>query len=152
MRRLILSIAVIGWLSYISSFLLIAVTSVEGVGEVDVKGWSAMVTACGALHDLQETPVSAVISFLAALSNLVMLSTPWTIFRPSTQVGSTISWAMLVATLVNVGVFVTWLGEIQFGPGYVVWVGSFILLTISLLMARIRLGASGTADLAGWAA
>src|SRR5687767_2676815 len=86
MRTAVVGVAVLAWLLFSASFLLraVTVTDVDVMGwpfELEFSGWQAAVLALGALDELRRDPLWAIVNFLGALGNIVMLCSPWVLFR-----------------------------------------------------------------------
>ena len=134
MKRLVVFVAAGSWLAYLAALFLPAV----GLRATDASftGWECAVLAACSLDDFRSSPFRTVVSVLSSLTNLVMLATPWAVFRLQRQRASWVFVATVVSVFVNCVVFASWSHELSFGPGYYVWVASFILVAVALVLAR----------------
>jgi hypothetical protein len=96
-----------------------------------------------AVDDFRESPFLTVLTILAALTNVVMLGSPWAIYRARNRGAWVFAVAGYMAATINVGVFAAWHGgQIRFEWGYVAWLVSFVVITAALqvtLVNRARL-------------
>lgn len=143
MKRLAIGLAIAAWAVFVAACFLPAVTTV-GDWEVDLEGWQAAVMSVGAIDDFRESPFLTVLTILAALTNVVMLASPWAIYRARRRGAWVFVVAGYMAAAINVGVFAAWHAgqNIRFGWGYVAWLVSFALITAALqvtLVNRARL-------------
>lgn len=145
MKRLAVSVVVFGWLLFVLSFFLTAIVTVDDtimgwrvIWHLEFPGWLAAAIGFASLDDLRANPFSSIVLFAAALTNLVMLVSPWAVFRLHSWLARSLPLAMLVAIFVNVAVLVLRRQDTVLGPGYYLWVASFLVVTVGLCMARFR--------------
>src|SRR5882762_3571713 len=126
MNRLARSLVMLGWLLFIMSMFLTAVVTVG----ISFPGWQATLFGFGSLDDVRTEPFQSVIAFAAALTNVVMLASPWAVLRPQSRISRRLLLATVVAILVNAvfGVFRD--RALLLGPGYFVWVASFLVVAV----------------------
>jgi hypothetical protein len=137
MRRLSVGLAILAWVLFAAAFFLPAVISVYG-GELRLEGWVAASVGFAALDDFRESPFQSVLTFSAALTNLVMLTSPWPIYAGRSRGGRLLVLAASASVAINIGVVVAWRSTVRFGSGYVAWVGSFVLVALALQMSRVH--------------
>jgi hypothetical protein len=109
-------IAIAGWVLFGIAMLLPALVSLAGPGgswRVDLVGWEAAWVGVGWVPEFNKDWLVNCLTFLAALTNLVMLLSPWAIFRPHARVAT--------ATI---------------GSGAYCWVSSVLAVTIAAYVAR----------------
>jgi len=145
MKRLAIIVVVLGWLLFVVSFFLTAVVTVDDtvmgyqvVWHLGFPGWIAAAIGFASLDDLRANPIHAVVPFVAALMNIVMVASPWAVIRSHSLLARVLPNATLIAVFVNVAVWVIWHRDSVLGPGYYSWVASFLVVTVGLYMARFR--------------
>lgn len=143
MRRLQLTLVGAGWLAFAASFFLIAVVAVDmpssgwpGAWRVDFPGWQTTLLAFGGIDDVGRRTLPVLLTFLAALTNLVMLASPWAVLKPHWGLVRWLPGAMMASTFINAAAAAVQYRELSFGPGYWVWVGSFLAVAGGLLGPR----------------
>src|SRR3970040_359354 len=111
MKRLAVLIMVLGWVLYVLSFFLTAIVTVDDtvlgwrvVWHVGFPGWLAALLGFASLDDLRAEPLRAVVAFASALTNIVMLASPWAVIKPRSPVSPGLLGAALVAFLLVLAV------------------------------------------------
>ncbi len=138
-------IVALGWLLFVSSFFLIAIVTVDDtvlgwrvVWHLGFPGWLAAVLGFASFDDLRTDPFRSIVASAAALMNIVMLVSPWAVIKPHSRLTRGLPRATLVAVFVNLAVLGAWRQDTVLGPGYYVWVASFLVVTVGLHMARFQ--------------
>jgi hypothetical protein len=106
--------------------------------DISFPGWQATLVGFGSLDDVRTEPLESVVGFVAALTNVVMLASPWAVLRPQSPISRGLPLATVFAIFVHAVFAVFRDRALLLGPGYFVWVASFLVVAAGLYLARSR--------------
>jgi hypothetical protein len=126
MKRIALTLMMLGWLCYTLSFFL-PWFRFFGV----VRGWSAM-------SELMFTLSRDVGMYTVLLwaSTIAMLSTPLALWSHELRLRRVLLWLVLLVTLFNLAVFASYALDVfrHMLVGYFLWCAAFVLVTCGLVL------------------
>ena len=134
-NRLVIPLAACSWLLFLLALFMPALHEFEA-WQVELPGWAAAALAFGSYDDFEAMPLTTVITVGASFTNLVALVSPWVVLRRRSVKALFI--AVCIALAVDTGVYIVWHKTATFGPGYVAWLGGFVLLAAALLLAWLK--------------
>jgi len=102
--------------------------------EVVIRGWDIIRTSVHGVADLWNDPGDIFIVLLG-LGNVVMGACPFALFTRHPRLRQVVGLAAAAETLAIASVYVLAQGWVWAGPGYWLWLSSFILISASLALA-----------------
>ena len=138
MKRSAIAAIVAGTAAYVVSYFLQVHAEGSTLRDGVLPGWEALRFALTPLWDpkARDSLLYAVLSVSSALSNLLVPILLLVLTRASSRIRQILCWALLAATALNLQWYAFLLGKDRSGlrAGYFLWVLSFALLAMGLLL------------------
>ena len=141
-KNIAIVVAALGWVLWVA-FLVTPVVVIEkgrflglqSAPEIVARGWDVVRAALHGVPGLWDDPED-VFSVLLSLGNAVMLITPFALFTRAARLRRVVTLLVVAETLAIAAVYVVTQGWTWSGPGYWLWLLSFVLVSASLTQAR----------------